>query len=769
MGKDFRFIGKETPRQAAREFVTGRAKYVADLKRPHMLYGRVLRSPHAHANIRNIDTAAAENLPGVRAVLTYKNSPDWYLGVPLPHSRILDNKVRYAGDAVALVAAATQDIAEEALDMIRVDYDPLPAVFDTEEAMRPGAPQVFSQFPGNVVPEDLVTQRLGHLLHMDIGDIEQGFREADVIAEGSARVESGQNPLPAEAPGVIAEWESDDRLTEWGSFSSLGIAQSRAQAAMKLPPGGLRLIAAYVGGSFGSKHITAVSHIMFYAAALARVTGHPVAIFYTKNEHFTSYQVRMGSRTSYRIGMKKDGAVTAVAGDWLANCGAYSCAQGPMVSVGLIALPFLTNCPNIRVSGKTVVTNTIPSGSFRGFGYLENSALLSSVLFRAMEKAEIDPVEFFKKNRLKPGDRFFHPYFNTGFETSAGPDIAPAIEKASVVFGWKEKWKGWGRPTSVTGALRVGVGVGLAGQSDNGEQPSSANVQLNSNGSATVYCCATEFGTGTRDMVRKMAAEALDMPLESIFTTPADTLVNPWDVGSTGSRSTYCMGAAIVAAVADAKKKLFKQAAVKLDIDPGRLETRDGFVYVKDRPQTRLPWIAILGYHGGVTGEGHFPGRFNITTYQCHFVEVEVDVETGLARVLKLVSATDCGQIVNPLALQGQLQGFDPGIGLALRERGVRDSRSGRLLNPNMIDYKTCTFLELPDHRFVITETPPAADPPCPFGAFGAGEPSPTPATPAITMALYNATGRWFTEYPVTPDSILRAAVPLSLNGRGSG
>ncbi len=757
MSKEYRFIGKETPRLAGPDLVTGKAKFIADMKRPHMLYGKVLRSPHPHANIKSIDTNRAENLPGIKAVLTYKNVPDWYLGVPIPHSRFLDSKVRFVGDAVALVAATTEEIAEEALELIDVEYEVLPAVYDIEEALQPDAPQLYTQFPGNLIPNNVITQRLGHLLHIDIGDTEVGFGEADIIVDGAVKLESGQNPLPPEPPGVIAEWEGGT-LTEWGSFSSLGISQSRAAMAMKLPPGGLRLIAAFVGGSYGSKHITAVSHIIFYAAALAKATRQPVALFYSKEEHFASYQVRMGARAHYKVGMKKDGTVTAVTGEWLNNCGAFSSAQGLMVSVGLITLPFLTRCPNIKVFGKAMLTNTIPSGSFRGFGYLENTVLLSSVLSMAMEKANLDPVEYYKKNCVKTGDKFFHAYFSTGFETSAGPEITAAIEKGAELFAWKNKWRGWGQPTAVNGSKRIGVGVGLAGHSDDGEQPSNANVQLNSNGSVTVYCCAAEFGTGTRDVLRKIAAESLDMPLETVFITPADTLVNPWEVGSTGSRSTYCMGSAVVAAVQESKQKLFKQASRKLDTNPENLETRDGMVYVKNTPERRLPWMAVMGIHGAITGEGHFPGRHNIPTYQVHFAEVEVDTETGLVQLVKLVSATDCGQIINPLSLQGQLQGFDPGVGLALREESVLDIATGRVLNPNMIDYKTLTFLELPEHQFAILETPPPnADPPCPFGAFGVGEPSPTPATPAISMAIYNAIGKRFFEYPITPDIVLRA------------
>jgi xanthine dehydrogenase molybdenum-binding subunit len=754
MTKEYRHIGKESPRLSARAFVTGKSKYIRDIKRPRMLYGKVLRSPYPHANIKSIDTSKAEKLRGVKAVLTYENTPDWYFGMPIRNVRILENKVRYVGDGVALVAAETEQIAEEALDLIDVEYEALPAVYDIDEAMKPGAPQLYADFPGNLIPNELTIKRLRHGLDIDIGDTEKGFEEADIIVEGTARLESGQNPLPPEAPAVIAEWE-EGKLTEWGSFSSPGLTVHPARAVMRLEEGNLRLIAADVGGSYGSKH--GDLRTMAYAAALAGATRRPVGLFYTKEEHFASFQVRMGSRAYYKIGMKKDGTVTAITGEWICNCGASPGEQGLMLSVGLEVFPVLARCPNLKVETKTALTNTIISGSYRGFGYLENTTLLSPVLSIAMEKANLDPVEYYKKNCMKPGDKFYHPYMGLGWQVCAGPDITRAIEKGAELFRWKNKWKGWGKPTESNGTTKKGIGIGVAGQTDTGEQASNGNVQLNAFGTVTLYCCITEFGTGARDVIRKIAAEALDVPLESVSITPPDTLVNPWDWGSTGSRSTYALGSTIFEAVEDAKRKLFRQSAPMLQAKPEDLETKDGMVYVRANSEKRLPWRAIMGWQGAITGEGHFPGSYNVPAYQIHFVEVEVDVETGEAKLLSLVSATDCGQIIDPLALQGQLQGFSPGVDLALREESVVDKATGHMLNPNMIDYKWRVFPELPTHQFVILETPPNADPPCPFGAFGVGEPSLAPATPAISMAIYNAIGKRFLEYPITPEKILKA------------
>lgn len=740
---------------AAREVVTGRAKYARDIKQTRMLYGKILMSPYAHANITNIDASRAEALPGVRTVLTYKNAPEWMYGMPVPHIRVLDRKVRFVGDAVALVAADTEEIAEEALELIDVEYEPLPAVYEMEEAAKPGAPQLYKEFPGNIVPNKLLCESAHTVVEIDIGDTEKGFREADIIVEGSARVENAQNPLPAESPGIVADWQ-DGKVTATGSVQSEGRGELGLRSAMGLQQGDVRLVAAYLGGSFGSKNN--VQKPGLHAAALSRAARRPVSLCSSKAEHFTAYHVRMKSRVSYKIGIKKDGTVTAITGEWLANAGAVSTLQGNMVSVGLEAYPMLARCSNVKVKTRLTLTNAVPSGPYRGFGILENSALLSMILFVAMEKANIDPVDYYKKNCIKEGDKFFHAYMGTGFVISAAPDIIAVTDKAAEVFRWKDRWKGWGKPTSVSGPKRRAVGIGVAGHADVGEQDSNAYVQLNAFGTVTVYSSASEFGAGTRDVVRKIAAEAMDVPLDLVKLTPPDSSVNPWEWGSTGARSTYAMGTAVLRAAEDAKKKLFQMAAPMLSANPEDLETRDGVVFVKGAGGKRLPWIGIMGWQNMVTGIGHFPARYNLPTYQVHFVELEVDTETGNIEMLDYLSAVDCGTIVNPLAFQGQLDGYFPGADLALREETVVDKATTRILNPNMVDYKWRLFNEIPPHRNVILESiPEKADPPCPFGARGGGEQSLASAGPAILMAIYNAIGKRFFEYPVTPDRILKA------------
>lgn len=748
----YRHIGKETPRLAARKFVTGKAEYAKDLKIPEMLYGKVLRSPYAHCKITNIDTTKAEKLSGVEAVLTYKNTPDWKLGMPIQHKRILEEKAHYFGDAVALVAAKTEAICEEALDLIEVEYEELEHILTIDEALNPESPQLYPEYPGNVIPGEMYKKLGMALVETHYGDTEKGFSEADVIVEGDSYVVNGQNPLPPEPPGIIAEWDEDDLILK-GSMSSAGISRFFNANGLQMHMSHMRVIPAYVGGSYGSKHISGSGHIILYAAALAKATRKPVGMFFTKNEHIATYATRLNSKGHYKIGMKKNGTITALSGEWLADCGALSAEQAMMVSVGLISQSILAKSDNVDINSKIVLTNKVPTGAYRGFGYLENGIHISNVLFKALEKIDMDPVDYFKHNRLHVGDHFFHAYMCSGMETCAGPDIIGALEEGSKTFAWQKKWKGWGKPTSIQGNKIRAVGVGLAGQSDVGEQSSNENVQLNFDGSATVYCGATEFGPGTRDVMVKMAAEVLNLPLDLVKITSPDTLSTPYEWGSTGSRSTYSMGSAVVMAAKEAKKQLLERASKVLDCSPNDLDTKDSMVYLKNKPEIRIPWIAAIGIHKSITGVGYFHGAYNITVHQFQFVELEVDVETGKISVLEQLCSTDCGQVVNPLSLKGQLDGYFPGIDLALRERTIWD-KDGRIVNPNMIDYKTRTFNEIPKHENVLLETPPNSDPEAPFGAFGAGEPSLAPGIPAITMALYNATGHWFNNYPITPACI---------------
>lgn len=757
---EFRHLGKNQPRLGARDIVTGRAKYAADLRIPRMLYAKVLRSPHAYAKIVRIDTARAEALKGVKAVVTYKNAPPWKSGMIIPHKKLLDDTVYFVGDAVALIAAESEEIADEARDLIEVEYEVMKPVLSIEEALADDAPELYPETnPHNVALYQPFADQGMATTQACFGDIEKGFEEADIINEVTTVLDSAQNPLPAESPGVIAEWNDDDYVTVRGSMSSNGLCRMMNAGCMNLPISKMRVIPAYVGGSFGSKHFSSNGLIIHYAAALSKAIGRPVGLFYEREEHLTCQTTRMNSIGKYKIGMKKDGTVTAVKGEWTGEAGAFNGEHYMIIGVGLISQGVLAKSKNVDIATKIVLTNRQTSGAFRGYGYLENGVHISNAIYQTLEKINLDPVEYFRRNRLKNGDEFLHAYMCSGIVKSAGPDAIEMINKGAERFQWDKKWKGFGVPTSVNGSKIRAVGVGFCGQSDTGEQLANENVHLTFDGGVTVSCAATEFGPGTRDVMRKIAAEAMNVDLSMVRVTDSDSMAAPYEWGSTGSRSTFAMGTGVLMACEDAKRQLFARASQLFHCPVEALETKDGMVSIKGHPEATMPWIAAIGFNGSITGVGNFSGAYNVLVQQIQFIEMELDKETGKIEVLEQLCATDCGQIVNPDALKGQLDGYFPGIDMAIREETIWD-KDGRIVNPNMIDYKARTFNDMPKHESIILESmadDEYAETKPPFNAFGAGEPSLAPGIPALTLAIYNATGIWFTKYPITPKAIVDA------------
>jgi len=750
MSKEYRFIGKATPRKDAAELVTGKAKFIDDIKLPKMLYGKVKRSPYPHANIKKIATSKAEKLAGVEAVLTYMDVPHWKTGMP-PIACVLDRKVRFFGDGVALVAAETKKIAEDALELIDVEYEKLPPVYDVEEAVKPNAPLLYNEIPGNVLPQGCPIYGPHPLQEVVMGDVEKGFQEADFTIEATYAFENFPNPLPIEPPGVIAQWEGPDKLTLWSCNSGPFFHRYIIQAFIGLDID-IRSIAVSTGGSFGSK--AAYPQIVFYAAALAKVTNRPVKVYYTREEHFHAFTSRPGSRIRGKVGFKRDGTVTAISADWLVNTGAFSNWTQAQVAVGCGEAQLMLRCPNWKFKPKVVVTNRMPAGAVRGFGGQELKCALIPILTLAMERAGIDPVEFFKKNFVKPGDGYY--WRDGNWYVYRGVDFTKAMGKGAEVFGWKEKWKGWGMPTATQGQKRRGVGVGVHGNADVGEDASEAYVQLRPDGTAMIYSAISECGMGQRSNVCKMVAEILNLPLERVNITPPDTLVNPFEFGLGGSRGTYAIGSAVIAAAEDAKHKLLEKAAAVLEATPEDVDTQDGVVFVKGKTEEGISWMAVMGIFSTCTGFGRYEPDYSLSNFMMIFVEVEVDLETGEVQLLRVVPATDVGQIIDPPSLDNQIHGSlgSAGIDTALFEESILDRATGRTINGNMIDYKWRTFLELPTFENVILETP---FPSHRFKAVGVGEITCAPGPSAVLMAVSNAIGKRMHDYPLTPDKILRA------------
>lgn len=749
MGGNYRYIGKAHPRRDAVNIVTGSALFLDDLHFQNLLYGKVLRSPHAHARIIKIDKTRAEALPGVEAVLTWKDIPDWKGGTPR-NVRVLDKKVRYVGDAVALVAARTADIADEAVRLIDVEYEILEAVLDIDSALKPNAPPVHDDCPGNILTGGTIIFGPDCLKGVVKGDVQKGFDEADVITEGEFGYENIPNALPPESVGAVALWEEPGKVTLW-STSQAPYMDTVTLFHVFNREVEFRCIGNHVGASFGTKIMC--WQVQSYATLLSRATGRPVKVMFTKEEHMACFTLRIGSRMHARVGMKKDGTLTAVQGAWYVDTGYYSFTTQAQVAVGSGELMIMAQCPNWDLKNIIVTTNRNASGSTRGFGGQELKCAFIPLLCLAMEKAGLDPFEVLKKNYVKPGGGYFwrdgkwYPY--------RGIDYSPAMDEGAAKFGWKKKWKGWLTPTSVNGTMRTGIGVGVHGNADIGEDAAEAYVQLGYNGTATIFLCAAEHGTGQTSNYVKMAAEVLQIPLDRVLMSPADTLVTPFEFGPVGSRGTYAIGSAVINAAEDAKKKLFEFVAPRLGVSPENLETADGVIFVKGSPEKRLKW-RILGNDRTILGYGRFEPDFTLCNCMMSFVEVAVDTETGKVSLLRAVLATDVGQIMDPQGLEGQLNGClgSGGIDSAIFEETVLDPFSGHVLNANLIDYKWRTFAELPPIDQVVFETPIASHR---FQSVGVGEIATAPGPSAVLMAASNAIGAWLTEYPVTPERVLAA------------
>ena len=756
MADNYRYVGKEINRRDGHDIVTGAAQYTDDLKFHGLLHGRVLRSPHAHALIRKIDKSRAEALPGVRAVLTWEDIPDYRGGTPRS-LRILDKKVRYVGDAVALVAAETEHIAEEALDLIDVEYEVLPAVFDIDSALKPDAPLVYDEFPGNIIPGGTVIYGPDCLKGITMGDVNKGFAEADVITEGTFGYENIPNAIPPEPAGAVALWEEPGKVTIWSTSQAPYMDKVTLFHVFNRQID-IRSIGTHVGGSFGTKIMC--WQVQSYAILLSRATGKPVKVMFSKEEQMAAFTLRIGSRIHAKVGMKKDGTLTAIEGTWYVDTGYYSSTTQAQVAVGSGEIMIMAGCRNWDLKNVIVATNRNASGSTRGFGGQEVKCAFIPLLCLAMEKTGLDPFDVLKKNYVKPGGGYF--WRDGKWYDYRGIDYSAAMDKGAEQFGWKEKWKGWLTPSSVNGNKRRGIGVGVHGNADVGEDSAEAYVQLSYNGAATIFLCVAEHGTGQKSNYIKMVAEVLKISPDRISMTPADTLVTPFEFGPVGSRGTYAIGSAAINAAEDARQKLFQLAAPKLGVGPEELDTADGVIFVKNDPGKNIKWRA-MGNDRTILGYGRFDPDFTMCNMMMTFVEVEVDTETGKMDVLRIVNATDVGQIIDPQGLEGQLNGCIGSAGLdsAVFEETVLDRRTGHIVNANLIDYKWRSFAELPPIKNVILETP---FPSHRFRAVGVAEVTTSPGPMAVLMAASNALGTWLHEYPVTPERVLRA-----LGGNNTG
>ncbi|MBC3798243.1 xanthine dehydrogenase family protein molybdopterin-binding subunit [Acetobacterium tundrae] len=750
--KPYRHIGVNRPRIDAREIVTGKAIFLDDFKMKEMLQAKVLRSPYPHAKITRIDISKAEVLPGIHAVLTHKNLPKdvqkWRLGNP-PLIPVLTDTVHYVGDAVALVAADSVEIALEACDLIEVEYEQLEPVYYTQDAVKPDAVQIYPELPGNIVPEiEMVGEKM--LTHLVRGDVDKALEEADYVEEGVYEYKKFASPMATEPPGVIM-WMDKGIVKAYATTQAPEVYNMtlNMRTGMKVETKTFN-----VGGSFGNKSIMQTTSA--YALALAVATGRPVKMYLTKSEQLLIHDMRIGCYMDCKIGLK-DGIVTAVKGKWYLDAGALNDLGHVQIAVGMGEMQVaLGKCKNWDMDAKVVVTNHVQTGSVRGFGGQEVKSTLMPLVMRAVAKANIDPVEFCINNFSETGDGWY--WRDSQWYTAREQEYKHCMRSSAEKFGWSESWKGWNKPTRVEGNKVYGVGVSMHGNADVGEDNCEAYVRLESSGYVYLHNSIPEAGTGQRSNLRKYVAEVLDIEVEHVIVVEPSTENSPWDLGPAGSRSTLTTGHAVTVAAEDARKQLLEGAAKNIFHCPfEELETTDGMIYHRDNPENKVPWIAAFEHFGlTITGVGTYYSDYSKSNFGIYFSEVEVDLETGITKLVRVLVGSDVGQIIDPATLEMQVHG---GFGAAaadsgLLEESVLDEYTGRLLTGNLIDYKWRTFDEFPPFDMVIEEGQPEISR---FKAIGFGEISGAPGPASMMMAISNAIGKEFCEYPAHPRAILKA------------
>ncbi len=725
----FSVVGRGVPRVEGVEKVTGRARYSYDIRLPGQLYARVLRSPHAHARIVSIDTSRAEALPGVYAILSVNNAPPitWY-----KDSAIFDRTVRFVGDEVAAVAAESEELADDALRLIEVEYEVLPFVMGLVAAQRPDAPKLREQ--GNVSDEKPYSR----------GDVEAGLREADTVLERTYTTQTAlHNAL--EPHGCTASWEGEN-LTLWSSTQSIFTVREQVAQSVGLKASRVRVIKQYMGGGFGAKQIAWKQDVI--ASLLSRESGRPVQLMLDRNAENLAVGNRNATLQRVRIGARRDGTLTAIDADIALETGAYQTGGEASDVAGMYQSIY--RCPNVRTRQVGWYTNFGPTVAFRAPGYVEAAFAIEQAMDELARELGLDPVAIRLKNYAPTDQQKGLPY--------TMPDgLRVCYERATAAFDWDD----YQRPPQ-EGTKRRGVGMAAHNwMGGAGQPPGYAWVKLNADGSADVVTGTQDIGTGTRTGLSQVAAEELGFPLSRVNLLLGDTANGPYAPVSSGSATQSTIGPAIQAAAAEAKRQLLGVAATILEVSAADLSVRDGKIWIAGVAEAATTVEDVTGQIAPhmIMGQGvrsANPTDKAIRSFGVQCAEVAVDTATGEVTVLRVVSADDCGRIINPKMVESQVVGgVTQGVGYALMEERVVDSRTGIVLNANLEEYKVPTVVDIPAIEATKVDiADPAANP---TGARGIGE-SPLVATaPAIANALFDAIGVRIYGLPLTRERVLAA------------
>lgn len=750
-------LGRDTPQVNARAKVMGRAQYAGDLKVAGMLHGKVMRSPYPHARIVAIDTAAARALPGVKAVLTGADAPRTMWGVHHKERRILaEGVVRFAGEEVVAIAAATEEIARDAMDLVHIEYEELPAILTPEEALDEDAPGIH---PGR--------DNISHEIRFHRGDVEAGFASAHLVHEATYTTHA-QYPGYLEPMASVAALDPDGRLVVWTSTHSATLARARLAAALELPISRVRVHQATTGGGFGGKMVEDANNLI--AGLLTLKTGRPVRLVNNRLEDFVAAPTSVPERITLKLGMTREGLIVAKDVRIVADCGAYSGLAAEVMHVSAMRSDNMHRNPNVRSHATLVYTNTPVHGAFRGFGGTQMQFALNSHIHTMAEALGLDPVAIHKLNAIGAGETSIH-----GWQIGS-TGLKECIDLCTEAIGWEAKRAAPRGTGNGTGTKRRGVGMAAAmhvsGNRTIGNwDGSSVVVKINEDGRVFIHSGEADVGQGAMTMLSQVVAHELNIPLSHTHVVPPDTDNSPIAIGTLASRVTIAGGHAAVVAARKARDKLFALAAGELGVPADQLAIEDGAVRVVGAPerQATLAQLARLHIwrHGGegIQEIGHWDAKTtmhddqvygNIApaySFAAQAVEVEVDTETGQVTVLDSYVADDCGKALNPLAIHGQTNGATvQAIGWTLYEH--LQLEGGRIANGNFADYTMATADAVPLLRGGLVES---MDPNGPYGAKGASETAILPGAPAIANAVYHAVGVRITELPITPEKVLAA------------
>ena len=787
----YQTVGKPEKKVDAVKLVQGKPAFAADMDMRGMLYARVLRSPHAHARIKNINASKARELKGVAAVLTWQDIPRVVYSTagqsdPIPgplDSFSLDNKVRFVGDRVAMVAAETPEVAEQALTLIDVEYEVLDAILDSRQSMDEKAVQIHDEPEYVNFADSNPDKNLAAEIRIDIGDVEKGFTEADQVFEAEYEVPKVQQ-AHIEPHVCVTYWDEDDRLVIRTSTQVPFHVRRMLAPVLGLPVKRIRVIKPRIGGGFGGKQEVLMEDV---AAHLTIATKRPVIYEYTREEEFIAARSRHPMKVKMKTGVKKDGTITANAMYALSDTGAYGChALTVTGNTGHKAMALYVGdgeyrkSPNIRFYADVVYTNTPPSGAYRGYGVPQGYWPLDRHMEKIARALSLDPIEFRLKNAIHPGE--YHP-FSTAWNEGREPrpeiihtvGLEQCVVQGKAAIGWDQKFgnEEWHTNTSnIKGQTsdttldvqhstkRKGIGVAMVMQGtaipylDMG----GASIKMNDDGSFNLLVGATDLGTGSDTVLAQMAAEVLGVPVEDMITYSSDTDFTPFDKGAYASSTTYISGTAAVNAAKIVAERIRIRAARMLGLDESesaKIKLSNRQATIPDGRSVSFSEIALDSLHRNnqeqIMGVASYVSPVSPPPFAAQFAEVTVDTETGEVKVDRLVMAVDSGVIVNPLTASGQIEGgMTQALGYAVCEE-MRYDEKGNAFERDLDRYHIFRADEMPALETIFVET---FEPSHPFGVKAVAEIPMDGVAPAVGNAILDAIGVNIDENPTTPEMV---------------